>query len=344
MPFSAAIKTGIRNFFPGYFAIVMATGIISLAANSLAFDSIANLFFWINNFFYAIAIIVFLARLLFFFPQIKADLSSHAKGAGFLTMVAASSILGSQYALTFQKFSVAAVLFILSVLLWIIFTFTFVCIAITEAEKPELEKSINGNWLLITVSAESLSVLAAIISSHVAISESAMLFISLCFYLLGFLFYVVLITLIFFRLFFLRVRPQEFEPPYWIDMGAAAIISMAGMTLAEHLPEAFKDFIPFVNTSALLSWAISTWWIPVVITLELWHHRYVPWRYQPAYWSLVFPLGMYTASTGKIAEVLQFSFLKPIPQVFIFIALLAWAITLLAMVINFWKTLSGDNG
>jgi tellurite resistance protein TehA-like permease len=72
-----------------------------------------------------------------------------------------------------------------------------------------------------------------------------------------------------------------------------------------------------------------------VCMLEIWRHRYVPWSYQPGYWSLVFPLGMYSMSTGKIAQILHFSFLTSLPKVFIVIAITAWIVTFISMIINF---------
>jgi tellurite resistance protein TehA-like permease len=338
MQVQSRISNGIKKFFPGYFALVMATGIISLAADSLQYDFVSHFFFWINKVLYAILVLIFSARIIVYFPEFRNDLSSHAKGAGFLTLVAATSILGSQYTLLFHNFNIAAVLLVISCILWVLFIFSFVFLAIIQQEKPPLEKAENGTWLLLVVSTQSLSVLAASISQHVIASIEMILFTSLCLYLLGFIFYSIFITLIFYRLIFVRVTPQEFEPPYWIDMGAAAITTLAGMTLVQQLPESFSDFIPFLKMSGLLSWAIGTWWIPVVCMLEIWRHRYVPWSYQPAYWSLVFPLGMYSMSTGKIAQILRFSFLTSIPKVFIVIAITAWTVTFTSMIINFWRS------
>ena len=49
-----------------------------------------------------------------------------------------------------------------------------------------------------------------------------------------------------------------------------------------------------------------------------------PLTYNPLYWGAVFPLGMYTACTWLMAQVLGLSFLLPISRGFLFIALAAW--------------------
>src|SRR5438045_2482181 len=100
---NSIIKEELRSFFPGYFALVMSTGIISIALNLLHFEKISTVFFWLNNLFYAILLIIFFIRLVGFYPAFKHQLATHAKGAGFLTLVAGSCILGNEYAQQ-QKF------------------------------------------------------------------------------------------------------------------------------------------------------------------------------------------------------------------------------------------------
>ena len=46
---------------------------------------------------------------------------------------------------------------------------------------------------------------------------------------------------------------------------------------------------------------------------------------------MVFPLGMYTAAPGQLAEALPMPALKLIPTCFIFLALAAWLLTMAGM-------------
>jgi hypothetical protein len=58
-------------------------------------------------------------------------------------------------------------------------------------------------------------------------------------------------------------------------------------------------------------------------------------RYDPQFWGMVFPLGMYTACTFQLSNALGFSPLMVIPNVFIYLALAAWVITFCAMLYTF---------
>ncbi len=105
-----SLKIGVQNFSPDYFALAMSTGIISIASNMLGYHFISNWLFVVNNIEFVILLIIFILRLLFFFPDFKRDLSSHAEGAGFLTIVAASCILGTEYGLLEFHFERAVIL------------------------------------------------------------------------------------------------------------------------------------------------------------------------------------------------------------------------------------------
>src|SRR5512141_1315952 len=81
------------DLFPGYFALVMATGIISIACFLLEMKTIALVLLVINVVAYAILWLLLLLRLLFFFSRVKADINDHMRGPGFFTVVAGTCVL-----------------------------------------------------------------------------------------------------------------------------------------------------------------------------------------------------------------------------------------------------------
>jgi tellurite resistance protein TehA-like permease len=92
----------------------------------------------------------------------------------------------------------------------------------------------------------------------------------------------------------------------------------------------FKSFIPGFT---LFFWATATWWIPLLVLVGIWRHigQRLPLSYDPQYWSLVFPLGMYSSASFAFAEVTGLPFLHFLARWFSFFALLAWLVTFLGL-------------
>ncbi len=84
------------DLFPGYFALVMATGIISIAAYLLEMKILALSLLVVNVVAYAILWFLLILRLIFFFARVRADITDHVRGPGFFTVVAGTCVLGSQ--------------------------------------------------------------------------------------------------------------------------------------------------------------------------------------------------------------------------------------------------------
>src|SRR5690349_15708526 len=73
---TAAISNVARDFHPAYFAMVMATGIMSIAFDAMAFTRISQALFRLNLAFYPILCILLAARVLLFRPDLTADLKT----------------------------------------------------------------------------------------------------------------------------------------------------------------------------------------------------------------------------------------------------------------------------
>jgi tellurite resistance protein TehA-like permease len=142
--------------------------------------------------------------------------------------------------------------------------------------------------------------------------------------------------LIFYRFTFVNVTMASLTPPYWINMGAVAITTLAGARLIIAAPGSavLSEIVPFLKGFTLFFWSAGTWWIPLLFVLGIWRHVYkrFPIRYDPQYWGMVFPLGMYTTCTFQLSRALDFPPLMLIPRIFIYLAVAAWLAAIAGLV------------
>jgi tellurite resistance protein TehA-like permease len=331
---AAPAKAGlsVRDMPPNIFAIVMATGIVSLAVNGAGMSLLAHTLFWLNVGLYIVLWVLLITRILRYRANLIVDLRSHAKAPGFFTLVAAPCVLGNQCVLLLGLTSAGLALWLVGVTLWLLLTYAMLPGLMEGIAKPKLEEGLNGAWLLAVVGTQAISVLACLLVPALAdTSPDVPLFVALAFWLVGSMLYIWLIALIFHRILFLPLPPGELTPPYWINMGAMAISTLAGARLvseAGRMP-LLIELLPFLKGMTLLFWATGTWWIPILLALGAWRHlvKRVPLTYEHGYWAAVFPLGMYTVCTQNLIRIFQLPFLQPIASVFVWIALAAWGLT-----------------
>jgi tellurite resistance protein TehA-like permease len=327
--FGPRMRAGLADLSPAYFAMVMATGIVSLAARQQGFEFIAQALFGLNIVAFLLLWVLYALRMMWHPRRFYGDMVDHLRGPGFFTSVAATAVLGAQFVILGSHDRLALALWGLALLLWTVLTYTIFAAFTVKDVKPSLDKGISGGWLLAVVATQALAVLSALLARHAAQPWRLELnFFTLSMWLWGGMLYIWMMSLIFYRYAFFRFAPDDLTPPYWINMGAMAISTLAGSLLIMNAPDApfLQSLGPFIKGFTVFYWATGTWWIPMLLVLGVWRHVYkrFPLEYDPLYWGAVFPLGMYSASTYAMAHALSLDFLASLPRVFLYLAIAAW--------------------
>jgi tellurite resistance protein TehA-like permease len=339
----AAVTEAARTLFPGYFALVMATAAMSIASFLLGHASSARVLLWLNWVFYASLWGLTFIRLFRFPRRVLDDLFDHQRAPGFFTLVAGTCVLATQTMVVAQAHAVALILWWLGLGLWFLVMYSFFTAVTVRQRKPSLAAGINGAWLIAAVATQSIVVSRGAIDGMAAPAEWIQ-FLCIAMFMIGCMLYLAIIPLIFYRLTFIQLTSRDFSPPYWINMGAVAITTLAGSTLILRLGHwpLLRPLAPFLPGFTLFFWAAATWWIPFLIALMGW--RYLVRRdrlaYEPQLWGMVFPLAMYTTATFQLSRALHFGFLEPISEAVIIAAAAAWAAAFAGLLIHVWRGLT----
>ncbi len=284
---------------PGAFAFVMATGIVSTALATADTHAASTALLYIGGAGYVVLWAAYVWRLVSWRQRFLHDLAG-PNGFAFLTVVAASDVLGTRLSAD-HHYQATAVLLAIGVAGWLILGYGVPMLRITTEQAVSLGQ-VNGTWFLWVVGTESVAVAAASLAPH-AFGRALGAFASVC-WAVGLIQYLLTAALALARLLLERITPHELIPPYWIFMGAGAISVLAGARILQ-LP-AGAILLPhgFALGLSLLLWSFCTWLIPLLLCLGVWRHllRRVSLRYETGLWAMVFPLGMYAVATRELGH------------------------------------------
>ncbi|QDT05032.1 putative membrane protein/MT1776 [Rubripirellula lacrimiformis] len=332
---------------PSCYSIVMATGIVSLACwhhggPHSPLHGIATILLWGNLLAFTVMAGLTAGRLFWHPHRMVADFGNPHRSFGMFSIVAASCVLGSQFLAIWQRPNAAIGLWCFGIASWFLLTYGIFCNVTIQKNKGSLKDGLHGGWLLAVVAAQSVSLLGALLSPQFTETQDIVLFFSLAMWLGGGMLYAWIISLVFYRYCFEPVDVDSMTPPYWINMGAMAISTFAGCSIIEAVGSSSRlgQFLPFVRGGTLLCWATATWWIPLLVAFGVWRHAYhkVSLAYDLRYYSIVFPLGMYSVATQAAIHCFGIDFLAPIGTAFLYIALAAWTITTIGLTKTRWKS------
>lgn len=331
---------------PGYFALVMATGIISIGAALVGYPTVSRVTLGLTAAAFVVLVVAYAARLVRFPGWMAGNLRSPSMAVAYFTVVAGCDVLATRL-VTAGHIDIALALGAAAAAVWLALTYWLPWSIVTSARHPVLA-DMNGAWLVWVVSTQSLAIIAAAISPQ---APSAWLgdylpIVAVCLWGVGVMLYVILIAIVFLRLLLVEFSPAEMVPAYWIAMGATAIsVRAAAGILTLHLPATeplVTELRPFLLGVSVVLWAFGTWWIPLLVLFGVWRYliRHYPRAYEPRVWNVVFPLGMYTVASWALGHAAGgLTFMTSIARVWFWIGLAAWVSVVFLMAVALGQTL-----
>jgi tellurite resistance protein TehA-like permease len=328
------------TLYPGSFALVMATGIISNAMWMLGRRLVSDGLFVVECVALPWLLVLAGVRVACFRRALWADLVNPRLVFSFFTVVAGSDVFSVGVGLRGLP-AVTAAIWLAALALWLVLIY-FSFGVLTFLNSAQAANVVHGGWLIAIVGTESLVIPGTLVAPLAGqLGQSVFVLIHML-WGVGIGLYGIFITLFAYRIFFFRFGPDDVTPLLWVVMGAAAISANAGSTLL--LVDTGTPFLrsmrPFIDGASLILWAWATWWIPLLLLFGVWKHGVlrVPVTYTPMLWSLVFPLGMYALASLRLSLASDFPPLKQLAQAMIWVALGAWLATAGGLVAASWRS------
>ena len=324
---------------PGNFALVMASGILSLGFRTLGMATMADVMAAAALGAWGLLLALSALRLMLYPGAVRIDLLNPRMVFSYFTLVAATCIVGllmHQDGFPMLATLCWAVAFAAwCALLYLAFS---VLTFLTHENNVNI---VHGGWLIAIVGTQSLVLLGARIAPDLGPYAVYMMVEVYMLWGLGLAFYGIFVTLFCYRIFFLALKAQDIGPLLWVVMGAAAISANAGTTLITQDPG--LPFLaaqrPFIDGITLMLFAWATWWIPMLFIFGVWKHivNRLPLAYEPVMWSAVFPLGMYAVASARLGLAAEFAPLQWISRGMVWLGLAAWLLVAAGFMQRWWR-------
>jgi tellurite resistance protein TehA-like permease len=339
-PARRAVKAAVATLDPGYFALVMGTGIVSTGMRNHGLIAFSDALLWLTAFSYLVLVALTIGRAVLFPRELRSDFDDPARGFRFFTFVAGTSVLGNRLALDGHRHTALALLAVAWVA-WILLGYIVPWTAVLGREDRPVVASANGTWFIWVVASQSLAVLAAALEPTVVTGRRELALLAVFSWSVGVFLYAAAGIFVAARMMLYPLRPIDLTPPYWVAMGATAITVLAGARIVQMADAPMVNVTRGLIAGASVAfWAFGTWLIPVLVAAGWWRHvtHRIPLRYQATLWSIVFPLGMYGVAGHYLGSADRLPIVRVIGENETWFALAVWAVTFAAMAVHLVRT------
>jgi tellurite resistance protein TehA-like permease len=323
----------VGSLTPGYFALVMATGILSVGLRLEGFDLLSRVMLGTCAASFVVLGTLTAWRFVRFRAAVVEDFTDPRRGFGFFTFVAGINVLGVGLGLE-GWYAATAVLLALAGAAWLALGYVVPWTAVLGHSERPVVATANGTWFIWVVASQSVAVATATIEPVYGSTRRALAVIAVGSWSVGVFLYAAAGLIVALRLMLYDFGPEELTPPYWVSMGALAITVLAGARIVEMadapMVRVTRDLVAGL---AVVFWAFATWLIPVLVAAGWWRHvrRRIPLAYDATLWSMVFPLGMYAVAGIYLGRADDLPAVEWVGRAELWVALAVWAVVFAVM-------------
>ena len=332
---------GVRTLNPGYFALVMATGIMSVGMANQNVPVLSGALLILAMACYVVLLTLTVIRLVSYRKAMLAHLRDPTIAFGYFTFVAGTDVVGTALAIR-GYFGFAFALLIVGSVAWLFLGYVVPWSAVLGRGRngPILAKA-NGTWFIWVVGSQSVAVLAAALEPQMHEIRRELAILAVLSWSVGVFLYAAAGIFVAARMMLFPLGPEDLNPPYFVAMGATAITVVAGARIVE-----MADAPMVAATRGLAAgisvvfWAFGTWLVPALVVAGIWRHMVhrIPLRYTAPLWSVVFPLGMYGVGSHYLGHADNLPIVKVIGDLEIWLAVAVWLVTFVGMLHHLMRT------
>lgn len=334
------VRHSVRVLTPGYFALVMGSGIISVGMLLEGHILLSVALLVVCAVSYAVLVSLTAWRLLSFRHAMADDFTDPRRAFGFFTFIAGTDVLAVRLAMDGHH-GLTATLLVVAVGTWLVLGYVVPWTAVLSRSTRPVVATANGTWFIWVVASQSVAVCAASLEPVWEGWRRELALVAVFSWSVGVFLYAAAGIFVSARLMLYELRPEDLTPPYWVAMGASAITVLAGARIVEMadapMVEATRGLV--AGTSVVF-WAFATWLIPALFAAGWWRHRThrVPLVYEATLWSIVFPLGMYAVAGIYLGRADRLPVVGMIGSAELWVAFAVFSLTFVAMVVHLLHT------
>ncbi len=331
----------VSGLAPGYFALVMASGIISIGMLLEGYEALSGVLLAICATAFAVLVTLTGWRLIRYRAALADDFLDPRRGFGFFTFVAGTNVLGVRLSMD-GHVGVTAALLAVAGLSWLVLGYVVPwTAALGRSTRPVLATA-NGTWFIWVVASQSVAIAAATLEPTATHTWQRVLAIVAIFsWSVGVFLYAAAGVAVALRMMIYEFGPRDLTPPYWVAMGACAITVLAGARIVEMADAPMVDATRgLIAGASVVFWAFATWLIPALAAAGWWRHvtHRVPLTYEATLWSIVFPLGMYAVAGIYLGRADALPIVGGIGGAWLWLAFSVWVVVFAAMLVHVTST------